>query len=106
MNGDLWSYEQETGRCARIFSFRQVTSQTYTGTLDIRTENTSHDIAIERGEDNGDVTFAVYGYMASGTHEGETGVSVCTYYAGQNAVVERIFVPLNQSFDILKENIY
>lgn len=105
MNGDLWSYEQETGRCARIFSFRQVTSQTYTGTLDIRTENTSHDIAIERVEDNGDVTFAVYGYMASGTHEGETGVSVCTYYAGQNAVVERIFVPLNQSFDILKENI-
>ncbi|MGI6055827.1 MAG: hypothetical protein ACOYBD_02400 [Bilifractor sp.] len=102
-NGDLWSYNTETGALICLFSFREKSSGTYT--FDDRTENEQHDFAIENVSENGDVTFVLYGYMPSGSHEGQMGAAVFTYSADTDISEERMFIPLNQSYDVLKRNL-
>ncbi|MGO5314386.1 hypothetical protein ACTQ1O_08310 [Bilifractor sp. LCP21S3_A7] len=102
-NGDLWSYNTETGALSCLFSFREKANGSYT--FDDRTENEQHDFAIENVSENGDVTFVLYGYMPSGAHEGRMGAAVFTYSANTDISEERMFIPLNQSYDVLERNI-
>lgn len=102
-NGDLWSYNTETGVLSCLFSFREKANGTYA--FDDRTENEQHDFAIENVSENGDITFVLYGYMPSGAHEGQMGAAVFTYSSDTDISEERMFIPLNQSYDVLKRNI-
>jgi hypothetical protein len=56
-------------------------------------------------EDNGDITFIVYGYMNRGAHEGELGVSLYQYTYGDNSVEEYLFIPLEMSYERIEENV-
>ena len=40
-----------------------------------------HGIKILSVDSDGNVSYVVYGYMNRGSHEGEMGVSVCSYNA-------------------------
>ncbi|MGN0362781.1 MAG: hypothetical protein ACI4ET_08070, partial [Bilifractor sp.] len=102
-NGDLWSYNAETGALTSLFTFREKSGGTYT--FDDRTETESHDFAIEQVSDNGDVTFVLYGYMPSGSHEGQMGVAVFSYSADAGTSEEKLFIPMNQSFAVLRQYI-
>ncbi|MDO4621345.1 MAG: hypothetical protein Q4B22_00135 [Eubacteriales bacterium] len=104
LNGDLWLYNQYTGKTVRVFSFRQDAAAAER-VLDVREEYTDHDIAIEQVSKDGDISFVVYGYMASGSHEGRMGVSVCYYSTASDTVTEKMFIPLNQSYSILSSNV-
>lgn len=147
LNGDLWSYNQNTGMTVRVLSFRQralsaagaggdasegsetenavvaasqgrIVYETGSGQaagrtgrkkdapdLDDRSELTPDDIRIERVSEEGNIIFIVYGYMASGSHEGNMGVYVCTYKASSNTVQEKIFIPMDQGFENLSANV-
>ena len=105
VNGDLWLYDAMTDRITQLFTFRGKTQEEIPRPdMDIRTEFTRHGIRISNVEDDGSVTFVVYGYMSSGTHEGQMGILVCRYSAADNVVQEKLFLPLNQSLDLLERN--
>lgn len=97
--GDLWSYNIETNKLTRVFSFRD------TGSNDERNDISQHDIKIVRVEENGDIDFVLYGYMNRGLHEGQTGTAVYHYSAEQNAIEEVFFLRSLKSFEFLREDI-
>src|SRR5699024_5026988 len=97
--GDLWSYNIETNKMTRVFSFRD------TGSNDERNDINQHDIKIVRVSENGDIDFILYGYMNRGQHEGQVGTSVYHYSAEQNAMEEKFFLRSLKSYEFLREDI-
>ncbi len=99
--GELWSYNSKTNQFVRIFSFMNDSSP-YD---DIREAYDQHGIKIMDVGSDGSVDFVVYGYMNRGAHEGEMGVSVCSYNPENNSVNEILYVPRNEIYDIIKLDI-
>lgn len=97
--GDLWSYNIETNKMTRVFSFRD------TGSNDERNDIDQHDIKIVRVSENGDIDFILYGYMNRGQHEGQVGTSVYHYSAEQNAMEEEFFLRSLQSSEFLQKEV-
>lgn len=98
--GDLWSYDQNTGQMAKVFSFRSDGEE-----IDSRENYDQHDIRIVNVDEGGSIDFLVYGYMNRGLHEGKTGISVCRYDAVTNTVEEELFVPVRTSYQVMKEDL-
>lgn len=97
--GDLWSYNLETNKMVRIFSFRE------NGSNDERNEIPQHNIDIIRVTKEGDVDFVLYGYMNRGEHEGKSGTGVYHYSAAENAVEEKFFLKSKKPYEFLKEQV-
>lgn len=89
---ELWMYHKETNEISKIFSFASAEN------TDERNMTDQHEIRLIKTENNGNVTFAVYGYMNRGEHEGEVGVAVYYYDIAKNAVEEKVFIPTNKSY--------
>ncbi len=94
--GDLWSYNQASGRLAEVFSFRG-----HEG-IDARENYMQHDIRILNIDEAGDIDYVVYGYMNRGVHEGEMGISFLHYNSRANTNEEKLFVSFDKSFEILQ----
>jgi hypothetical protein len=75
-------------------------AQATRGETDARCRNDEHGVRIIHVEKNGSVTFAVNGYMNSGSHEGEVGVDIFYYDAEEKKVEERAFLPSTKSFAV------
>lgn len=97
--GELWSYNQATGQLTRVYSFRN------DDMADARSNYDQHNIQIVKATETGSIDFIVYGYMNSGDHEGQVGISVCHYDSITNAVEEWLFLPSNVSYQVMKEKI-
>lgn len=93
---ELWSYDNEKNEFVHIFGFTDTTE----GSSDARRRNDEHNVRIIRMEDNGNITFAVYGYMNCGTHEGEVGVDIFYYNAGKQEIEEKAFLPSTKAFAV------
>ena len=92
----LFAYRIADQKLALLFSFYNKKNE------DERCMHNGHDIKILQIDEEGNVDFAVYGYMNRGAHEGEVGVLVYRYNAAVNTVEERIFIPWKQSDASLK----
>lgn len=103
VSGDLWEYNRSSNILTKIFTFRQADTDGMPD-LDPRTNNEKYRISIDSVSESGDITFTVFGYMASGIHEGSTGIAVYTYTAGSNLTEEKIFLPVNMSSAVLKDS--
>ncbi len=97
--GDLWSYNIDTNKMTRVFSFRDNEND------DERNDISQHDIKIVRVEKNGDIDFVLYGYMNRGQHEGQIGTAVYHYSGEQNAIEEEFFLQSFESYEFLKKDI-
>lgn len=97
--GELWTFGGDTGRLTQAFSFRGFEG------IDARENYDQHDIQVQNIDEEGNIDFVVYGYMNRGDHEGQTGISVCRYNASSNAVEEQLFVPSEESYQIMKEKL-
>lgn len=95
----LYSYNSDTGALARIFSFRDKNND------DVRTSFKSHNIKILYMDTQGNITFAVYGYMNRGMHEGEAGIGICYYDGVFNTIEELMFIPYTKSYEMLKHDV-
>jgi len=95
--GRLFLYNEGSGKLASVYSFYDY------GVFDVRNINSKHDIRILRVEDNGDMVFAVYGYMNRGDHEGDVGICVYEYEDSINSIKEVLYIPYEKSSDILLE---
>jgi hypothetical protein len=94
--GELWCYNVSTNELAQVYSFRSLEG------IDSRENWREHDINIVRLDEAGSVDFIVYGYMNRGDHEGEVGVGVYHYDGISHTVEEEIFIPVKQSYEVLK----
>lgn len=95
--GRLFSYNEESGRFACVYSFYDF------GNFDIRNICDKHGIRILQLDDNGNMIFAVYGYMNRGTHEGDVGIAVFSYDDEINSIKEILYIPYEKSEEILME---
>ena len=89
---DLWSYNKETDEVSLVFSFAASEN------TDERNLTNQHEIQLLETDGNGNVTFAVYGYMNRGEHEGQVGVAVYYYNVEQSSVEEKVFIPTDTSW--------
>lgn len=97
----LYSYNVTDNKLARLFSFYENTE----GMTDIRNGYDRHDIQILSVDETGNVNFMVYGYMNRGRHEGQVGVAVYNYNSMTNTVEEKIYIPYQKSYELLKNDI-
>lgn len=97
--GELWGYNQNTGQIAKIFSFRGKDE------IEKRENYNQHDIRIVDVDEEGSVDFLVYGYMNRGVHEGKVGISVCRYDSVANTTEEELFLPVETSYQVMKEDL-
>ncbi len=58
-------------------------------------------IKLLRMDDDGTLSFMVYGYINSGSYEGKTGLVVYEYYHHLNRLQEVLYLPLSMTYDQL-----
>ncbi|MBQ7535540.1 MAG: hypothetical protein IJT43_07980 [Stomatobaculum sp.] len=97
--GDLWVADAEKKRCVKVWSFRNGQN------ADIRGDFAKHGIRVFSCGDDGNVLFAVYGYMNRGNREGSRGISLLRYDAPKNTVAETAFLPYPGSWEELYSDV-
>ena len=98
--GDLWALDAEQKRCVKVWSFRSGRN------ADIRADFPKHGIRVFSCGDDGEILFAVYGYMNRGKREGSCGISLMRYDCGANTVKETAFLPYPGSFEELSSDMH
>lgn len=97
--GTLWCYDTKQNAFVKVFSFESEDGD------NVRERYNHHRIKIMSVEDSGTCNFLVYGYMNRGAHEGDVGISMCTYNYTDNEVTERLYIPVNMPYELLLENV-
>lgn len=97
--GRIYCYDVAENKLSQLFAFFD------SDHFDARTYYDRSDIKILDVEENGNVSFIVYGYMNRGSHEGEVGVELYYYNHLLNTVEEQIFISYNKSPQILMADI-
>lgn len=99
VSGELWEYYLTENSASKVFSFWN---------QDVKNVNSSYDqygYRIINLKENGDMDFMVYGYMNRGDYEGCVGIVLYKYYEAEKRVEEQVFIPMETTFQILKENL-
>ena len=97
--GQLWYFDYSTSNLTCVFSFSQGNYN------DIRTLNTELDINIADMDENGNIYFAVYGYMNRGDHEGKNGISLYHFSSEESVISEQFFINCDEPFAVMEEEI-
>lgn len=97
--GRLYCYDVTENKLSQLYAFFDEEN------FDARTYYDRSKIKILDVEENGNVSFMVYGYMNRGTHEGEVGVEVFYYNHILNTIEEQIFIGYEKSPQILMADI-
>lgn len=96
---ELWNYSKDTDQMSLLFSFRDAEN------TDERNLVSDHEIKLLAMDKSGNTTFAVYGYMNRGAHEGEVGAAIYYYNIEKNSIDEKVFIPSNKSAAIAAEEL-
>lgn len=94
--GELFSYDRLNNTISKVFSFRGEEG------MNTRENSKEHEINIIYVDEAGSISFIVYGYMNRGIHEGQVGVGAYYYDGISQTVEEEVFIPTNQSYEVLK----
>ncbi|MCM1112565.1 MAG: hypothetical protein NC399_04865 [Muribaculum sp.] len=96
VDNQLYSYNTDKNQLTVIFSFYDADH------MDARTMYDSHSIKMLDVTEGGNVSFAVYGYMNRGRHEGEVGIQIYTYDSALNTLEENVYIPYGKNYAVLK----
>ena len=96
---ELWLYNVAGGELTKVFSFADQEGQ------DVRSRNDQHAVRIISMDEDGNLAFAVYGYMNRGFHEGEVGVGIYYFDVESSLVEEKAFIPSSKSFAIAEDEL-
>lgn len=96
---ELWLYNGEKGEVTQVFSFADQEGQ------DIRSRNDQHAVRIISMDKKGNLSFAVYGYMNRGSHEGEVGVGIYYFNTQTDMAEEKAFIPSTKSYAIAADEL-
>ena len=89
---ELWNYDKEADELSLVFSFASGEG------ADERNLTAQHEIKLLDMDKKGNLSFAVFGYMNRGEHEGEVGVAVYYYNTEENFVEEKAFISTKKSY--------
>lgn len=95
----LWYYDYNGGTITNVYGFCQNDNFT-----DVRVTYDENNIKILNMSKDGDITFAVYGYMNRGVHEGKVGIAVYRFEENKDRTQEILFIENNKPYSILKED--
>ncbi len=95
----LWYYDYDNGTITNVYGFCQEDNYT-----DARVTYDENNIKILNMDTDGNIVFAVYGYMNRGDHEGKVGISVFSFSAQKDKMDELLFIENDKPFNILKED--
>ncbi len=98
-DGVLFQADAKENRFARVYSYYDKSNYKDRPIIDLP------DIRILTLDEEGTTSFAVYGYIPRGVHEGETGLLVYTFNQSKNTLEERAYIPYSGSPKMLKANI-
>lgn len=98
-NGSLYCYNLAENAIATVFSSAYGSYDRMCG------QKEAYDIRVLKMEENGDMTFLVSGYMNRGVYEGRIGLFVYRYYKEAQRLEELIYIPVNTTYQILKEQL-
>ncbi len=98
-NGQLWLYDYSQNSISMVFGFWLDDVENIRDTYD------AYDINIISMDDDGNICFAVYGYMNRGEHEGKLGISLCSYDVDTMLVTELLFVECDQPYAAMKDEL-
>lgn len=96
---ELWYYDYQNSQIYKVFSY---IGEDYS---DSRNNYPKHGIQVMDMDDDGNISFIVYGYMNRGEHEGENGISVYRFSADDRAIEELAFIPTEIQYDFMVEDI-
>ena len=96
---ELWAYNKTEDEFSLVFSFASSASS------DARNYYDQHNVRILSMEDNGSMTFSVYGYMNRGDHEGESGLAIYYFNMDTNSIEEKAFIKSNKSYLAIDEEL-
>lgn len=98
-NGSLYCYNLAENTIATVFPAGYGSLTRMCG------QQKSHDIRVLKMEEDGNLTFLVSGYMNRGVYEGRVGLFVYRYYKDEQRLEELIYIPVNTTYQILKEEL-
>ncbi|MCR5641165.1 MAG: hypothetical protein K6G04_07435 [Lachnospiraceae bacterium] len=93
--GSLYEYNQNAKELTEVFSFRGE------DLTDARTNYGEHNIQLLNIDESGTLDFVVYGYMNSGSHEGQCGIDLFHYDSAEKLAKEQAFIASTKSYQIL-----
>ncbi len=96
---DLWCYNSENKTVENIFSFRSNKK------TDAVNSSRRHNMHMLGCDEDGNLTFLLYGYMNRGIHEGATGMALMRYDVETDAVTERFFLPVPRTYESIEQDI-
>lgn len=94
----LWAFNYSNNTMTEVFAFGG-------SNLDLRCNLNQNNIRLLNMDDDGNIDFLVYGYMARGEHEGENGISLYHYDATSCLIEEKIFINSDYKFSALNSGI-
>lgn len=97
--GRLYSFNLSENKLTRLFAFYD------DGNEDYRHQFIGNKIKVLNVEENGNVSFLVYGYMNRGIYEGRVGVELYYYDSVVNTIEEQVFIPYYKSPEILMNDV-
>lgn len=97
--GALWYYDTVENRAVKVFSY-------LTGKQDLARNGYQHyGINVMNMDKDGNIDFMVYGYINRGDYEGRVGVVLYKFHASENRIQELVYIPMETTYEMLKENI-
>ena len=96
---ELWSYNEEENEFSLVFRFASGANN------DERNLYDQHNVRILSMEENGNMTFSVYGYMNRGEHEGESGLAIYYFNMKTNSIEEKAFIRKADSYLSIDEEL-
>ena len=98
-NGQLWLYDYSENQISMVFGFWMDDVE------NVRNTYNNYNINMISMDDDGNMIFAVYGYMNRGVHEGKLGISLCSYDASVQEVTELVFAECNEPYAAMKDEV-
>lgn len=98
-NGALYCYSMAENTLSTVFSSGHGSLERMCGLKE------QYDLRVLKMENNGNITFLVSGYMNRGVYEGRVGLFVYRYYDDEKRLEELIYIPVNTTYQILKEEL-
>ncbi|MCR5799024.1 MAG: hypothetical protein K6G69_03020 [Lachnospiraceae bacterium] len=93
--GRLFAYDISANKFATLYAYYDP------GDTDLRKTYDKSKIKILDVEENGNVSFMVYGYMNRGMHEGKVGVIVYYFNSPLNTIEEQAYIEYDKSPEVL-----
>lgn len=94
--GVLWHLDMDTNTLTEVLSYRDSTDHD-------RQPDPEYEFTLLSVDDEGNADFAVFGRMGKGGYEGRRGILYYHYFAGEDRIEERMYIPINLSLEEIRD---